>query len=396
LTTAALIVAAGRGTRAATPGTPPKQYAQLCGRMVLSRTLALFCAHREVDRVLAVIAEEHRGLYEEAARALPDRAKLLDPVSGGAERQDSVLSGLRALETAVPEIVLIHDAARPLALPEVISRVIDGVATHGASIAAVPVADTLKRSQNDLIEGTVDRTGLWRAQTPQGFAYEAIRNAHEAAAKTDVTFTDDASIAEWAGVTVSLAMGSQRNLKITTSEDMALAESLIAQATETRIGNGFDVHAFGPGDTVWLCGVPIAHERALAGHSDADVGLHALTDAILGAVGVGDIGSHFPPSDPRWRGAASHIFLEHAAEEVARHGGRFVNADITLICEEPKIGPHRDAMRAAIAEILGVSPARISVKATTSEKLGFTGRREGIAAMATASVALPASGDATC
>jgi len=244
LTTVALIVAAGRGTRAATPGTPPKQYAQLCGRMVLSRTLALFCAHREVDRVLAVIAEEHRGLYEEAARALPDRAKLLDPVSGGAERQDSVLSGLRALETAVPEIVLIHDAARPLALPEVISRVIDGVATHGASIAAVPVADTLKRSQNDLIEGTVDRTGLWRAQTPQGFAYEAIRNAHEAAAKTDVTFTDDASIAEWAGVTVSLAMGSQRNLKITTSEDMALAESLIAQATETRIGNGFDVHAF--------------------------------------------------------------------------------------------------------------------------------------------------------
>jgi 2-C-methyl-D-erythritol 4-phosphate cytidylyltransferase/2-C-methyl-D-erythritol 2,4-cyclodiphosphate synthase len=278
----------------------------------------------------------------------------------------------------------------------VVSRVIDGVRAHGASIAAVPVADTLKRGHNEMIEGTVERAGLWRAQTPQGFAYEAIRDAHEAAADTDITFTDDASIAEWAGLRVALAMGSERNLKITSPEDMALAESLIAQATETRVGSGFDVHAFAPGDTVWLCGVPILHERGLAGHSDADVGLHALTDAILGAVGAGDIGSHFPPSDPQWRGAASHIFLEHAAEEVARQGGRIINADVTLICEEPKIGPHREAMRAAIAEILGAPVARISVKATTSEKLGFTGRREGIAAMATASVAVPASGDETC
>ena len=396
MTTVALIVAAGRGTRAATPGAPPKQYAGLGGQMVLTRTLRLFCEHPQVDRVLAVIAEEHRELYDAAASALPDRAKLLPPVAGGAERQNSVLNGLRALADAAPEIVLIHDAARPLTPLSVVSRVIDGVRAHGASIAAVPVADTLKRGHNEMIEGTVERAGLWRAQTPQGFAFEAIRDAHEAAADTDVTFTDDASIAEWAGLRVALAMGSERNLKITSPEDMALAESLIAQATETRVGSGFDVHAFGPGDNVWLCGVPILHERALAGHSDADVGLHALTDAILGAVGAGDIGSHFPPSDPQWRGASSHIFLKRAAEEVARQGGRIINADVTLICEEPKIGPHREAMRAAIAEILGAPVARISVKATTSEKLGFTGRREGIAAMATASVAVPASGDETC
>jgi len=393
VTTAALIVAAGRGTRAATPGAPPKQYARLAGQMVLTRTLHMFCAHAQVDQVLAVIADEHRGWYEQAR---PDSAKLLPPAVGGAERQLSVLNGLRALEGRAPDIVLIHDAARPLTPPEVISRVIDGVKMSGASIAALPVADTLKRSQNEIIQETVDRLGLWRAQTPQGFTYEAIRRAHEAAAGTGEAFTDDASIAEWAGMRVALAMGSERNLKITGPEDMALAESLIAQATETRVGSGFDVHAFGPGDTVWLCGVPIAHERALMGHSDADVGLHALTDAILGAVGAGDIGAHFPPSDPQWRAAASHIFLEHAGKEVTRRNGRLINADVTLICEQPKIGPHRDAMRAAIAKILGVSPARISVKATTSEKLGFTGRSEGIAAMATASVALPAGGDATC
>lgn len=396
MSTAALIVAAGSGTRAATPGAPPKQYAHLAGQMVLTRTLGLFCAHPRVDRVLAVIAQEHRALYEAAATALPDPSKLLPPVPGGAQRQLSVLHGLRALEADAPKIVLIHDAARPLTPPEVISRVVDGVREHGASIAAVPVADTLKRGQNGLIEGTLDRTGLWRAQTPQGFAYEAIRRAHEQAAATGGSFTDDASIAEWAGMPVSLALGSERNLKITSREDMALAESLIAQLSETRVGCGFDVHAFGPGDTVWLCGVPIPHERALSGHSDADVGLHALTDAILGAVGAGDIGAHFPPSDPQWQGAASRVFLGHAAGEVARRGGLIINVDVTLICEEPKIGPHREPMRAAVAEILRAPVSRVSVKATTSEKLGFTGRREGIAAMATASVALPWSGDETC
>jgi len=303
---------------------------------------------------------------------------------------------LRALGAVAPDIVLIHDAARPLTPPDVITRVIDSVTKLGAAIAAVPVADTLKRGDNDVIVGTLDRTGLWRAQTPQGFDYALIRRAHEAAENAETTFTDDAAIAEWTGLPVALALGAERNLKITSREDMALAESLIAQATETRTGTGFDVHAFGPGDTVWLCGVQIPHDCALSGHSDADVGLHALTDALLGAAGAGDIGALFPPSDPRWRGAASRIFLERAGEEVTRRGGRIINADVTLICEAPKIGPHRDAMRAAIAEILAIPVGRVSVKATTSERLGFTGRGEGIAAMASASVLMPASGDETC
>jgi len=398
LTTAALIVAAGIGRRAARPGAPPKQYAPLAGKAVLTRTLKAFCAHPQVDHVLAVIAPEHRELYDRAARALPDRAKLLGPADGGAERQQSVLNGLRALEALRPATVLIHDAARPLTPPDVIARVLDGVAQHGAAIAAMPVADTLKRSENGQIVGTVDRSGLWRAQTPQGFSYEAIRRAHEDAAQSAETFTDDAAIAEWAGVSVALAPGAERNIKITSREDIILAESLIAERSETHTGTGFDVHAFGPGDTVWLCGVAIAHGRTLAGHSDADVGLHALTDALLGAVGAGDIGTLFPPSDPQWRGANSRIFLERAGEDVARRDGRIINVDVTLICEEPKIGPHREAMRAAIAEILGLNVARVSVKATTSERLGFTGRGEGIAAMACASVALPAphSGGETC
>jgi len=396
LTTAALIVAAGQGTRAAVPGAPPKQYMRLHNQTVLTRTLALFCGHPCVDCVLTVISEEHRDWYETAVSALTDRAKLLAPAAGGAHRQHSVLNGLRALQGVMPDIVLIHDAARPFTPEDVISRVIQGVTARGASIAAVPVADTLKRAQDQLIEGTVERIGLWRAQTPQGFTYDAILRAHEEAAQTGLTFTDDASIAEWAGMRVGVATGSECNLKITSPDDMVLAESLIAQATETRMGSGFDVHAFGPGDTVWLCGVPIPHERALSGHSDADVGLHALTDAILGAVGAGDIGTLFPPSDPQWRGADSRIFLKRAGEEVGHRSGRIINADVTLICEEPKIGPHREAMRAALAEILQLPIARISVKATTTETLGFTGRCEGIAAMATASVAVPADGDETC
>jgi len=389
LTTAALIVAAGKGSRASTPGAPPKQYERLAGQMVLTRTLAAFCAHPQIDHVLAVISPENRDLYDSAVRALPDRVKLVEPADGGAERQHSVSNGLRALQAVAPEIVLIHDAARPLTPADVIARVIAGVKEHGAAIAATPVADTLKRSQHDLITGTLDRSGLWRAQTPQGFAYEAIRRAHEAAAQVDTVFTDDAAIAEWAGMPVALALGAERNLKITSREDMALAERLITEETETRTGTGFDVHAFAAGDRVWLCGIAIPHERALAGHSDADVGLHALTDALLGAVGAGDIGALFSPSDPQWRGAASRIFLARAGEEVARRGGRIVNVDVTLICETPKIGPHREAMRATIADILALPVARVSVKATTSERLGFTGRGEGIAAMASASVTLP-------
>ncbi len=397
MTTAALIVAAGKGRRASAPGAPPKQYERLAGQMVLTRTLTTFCGHPQIGHVMAVIAPEHRNLYDEAVEPLAETAKLSEPARGGEERQHSVLSGLRALERLHPDTVLIHDAARPLTPADVISRVIDAVHAHGAAIAAVPVADTLKRSKNDLdlVADTVARAGLWRAQTPQGFAYEAIRRAHEEAALTGTVFTDDAAIAEWAGLPVALALGAERNLKITSRDDIALAERLIADAFETRAGTGFDVHAFAPGDRVWLCGVAVPHERALAGHSDADVGLHALTDALLGAVGAGDIGALFPPSDPQWRGAASRIFLARAGEEVARRGGRIVNVDVTLICETPKIGPHRQAMCAAIADILALPVARVSVKATTSERLGFTGRGEGIAAMASASVMLPA-GDATC
>lgn len=396
MTTAALIVAAGTGSRASAPGAPPKQYERVGGQMVLTRTLMAFCTHPAIDHVLAVIAPEHRKLYDQAVRALPDCAKLLAPVDGGAQRQHSVLNGLRALEAVAPENVLIHDAARPLIPADVISRVIDGARSHGAAIAAVPVADTLKRGEAGVIAGTVDRADLWRAQTPQGFAYAAIRRVHEAAARSDVVFTDDAAIAEWAGLPVALALGAERNQKITSREDMALAGRLIDDKTDTCTGTGFDVHAFGPGDTVWLCGVPIAHGRALTGHSDADVGLHALTDALLGAIGAGDIGALFPPSDPQWRGAASRIFLERAGAEVARRDGRIVNVDVTLICEMPKIGPHRKAMCAAIAEILALPVARVSVKATTSERLGFTGRGEGIAAMASASVTLPVRGDEPC
>lgn len=363
--------------------------------MVLTRTLAAFGKHPQIDYMLAVIAPENRDLYDSAVRALPDRVKLVEPADGGAERQNSVLNGLRELERLHPDTVLIHDAARPLTPADVITRVIEAVHKHGAAIAAVPVADTLKHSENDLIDGTVDRSGLWRAQTPQGFAYDAIRRAHEAAAQADLVFTDDAAIAEWAGMPVALALGAERNLKITSREDVALAERLITEETETRTGTGYDVHAFAAGDRVWLCGIAIPHERALTGHSDADVGLHALTDALLGAVGAGDIGALFPPSDTQWRNAASRIFLARAGEEVARRGGRIVNVDVTLICETPKIGPHREAMRAAIAEILGLPVARVSVKATTSERLGFTGRGEGIAAMASASVTIPV-GDKAC
>jgi 2-C-methyl-D-erythritol 4-phosphate cytidylyltransferase/2-C-methyl-D-erythritol 2,4-cyclodiphosphate synthase len=269
------------------------------------------------------------------------------------------------------------------------------LATRPGALAAEPVADTLKRAAPDgSIAETVDRTGLWRAQTPQGFDFATILALHRrAAAAGRDDFTDDAAIAEWAGVPVALVRGSAANSKITTSEDLVMADRLLRAAApdlETRTGSGFDVHRFASGDHVWLCGVCLPHSQRLDGHSDADVGLHALTDAILGALGDGDIGQHFPPSDERWRGAASSVFLADAARRVAERGGRIVNADVTLLCEAPRIGPHREAMRAAIASILGIDVERVAVKATTTEGLGFTGRREGIAAMATASVQLPA------
>jgi 2-C-methyl-D-erythritol 4-phosphate cytidylyltransferase / 2-C-methyl-D-erythritol 2,4-cyclodiphosphate synthase len=295
----------------------------------------------------------------------------------------------------MPARVLIHDAARPFVAGAEIGRVIDALVTSPGAVAGMPIVDTLKREGGGFSAGTVDRAGLWAAQTPQGFHYAAILDAHRrAAAASQTGFTDDAAIAEWAGLKVALVHGSSRNIKLTTQDDFALAEkSLKPQSSaapgavpDIRNGTGFDVHKFAPGDAVWLCGVRIPHSHKLDGHSDADVGLHALTDAILGALGDGDIGQHFPPSDMQWKGAASHLFLRDAVRRVQERSARITNVDVTLLCEAPKISPHRDAMRRAIAEILGIEIARVGVKATTTEGLGFTGRREGIAAMASATL----------
>ena len=390
MTTAALIVAAGRGTRVAGP--VPKQYAQLGGTSVLARTLGVLLEHPAIDVGVVAIAEADRARYEAAVAG--DHPKLASPVLGGATRQRSVLNGLRALAPLSPSSVLIHDAARPFVTPDIVDRVLAALQRSPGAIAAVPLADTLKRAGRDgRIEATLDRAGLWRAQTPQGFRFDAILQAHEAALTAGrEDLTDDAAVAEWAGLPVELVEGSEANVKLTTAEDLARAARAVGTAPtgagEVRTGQGFDVHRFAAGDHVWLCGVRIPHARALEGHSDADVGLHALTDALLGAIGDGDIGQHFPNTDPRWRGAASHVFLADAARRVHARGGAVSNVDVTLLCESPKIAPHREGMRARIAEILKLDISRVAVKATTTEGLGFTGRREGIAAMATATVVL--------
>jgi 2-C-methyl-D-erythritol 4-phosphate cytidylyltransferase/2-C-methyl-D-erythritol 2,4-cyclodiphosphate synthase len=377
----ALVVAAGRGSRAG--GGVPKQYRGLGPQPVLRWSLERFLRHPRVAAVRAVIHPDDRALYEEAARGLD----LLEPVSGGATRQDSVRLGLESLAELAPATVLIHDAARPFVDDATIGRTLDALAHAPGAIAAVPVADTIKRDDGGRIAGTVDRNGLWRAQTPQGFRFADILAAHRAAAGAELS--DDAAVAERAGLAVSLVAGSEMNAKITSEDDLQRAALLASAAFETRVGTGFDVHAFGPGDHVWLCGVKVPHTHALVGHSDADVALHALTDAILGAIGDGDIGLHFPPSDPRWRGAPSDRFLAHAQSLLAARGGALVHADVTIICERPKVGPHRAAMTDRLAAILGVDARRCSVKATTTEGLGFTGRGEGIAAQAVATVRLP-------
>jgi 2-C-methyl-D-erythritol 4-phosphate cytidylyltransferase/2-C-methyl-D-erythritol 2,4-cyclodiphosphate synthase len=387
MVTAALIVAAGRGTRAA--GQVPKQYAPLAAEPVLAHTLRAFLDHPAVTLALVAIAEADRTLYEQAVA--PAHPKLAAPALGGETRQRSVLNGLRALLPHAPVHVLIHDAARPFVARGVIDRVLAGLERAPGAIAAVPLADTLKRADaGGLIAATLPRAGLWRAQTPQGFRFADILRAHEAAAAAGrADLTDDAAVAEWAGIPVQLVDGSEANVKLTTAEDLAMAACALAPAFgEVRTGQGFDVHRFAEGDHVWLCGVRIAHNHALEGHSDADVALHALTDALLGAIGDGDIGQHFPDSDPRWRGAASHLFLADAARRVRARGGAVTNVDVTILCEAPRIGPHREAMRARVAEVLGIEVSRVAVKATTTEGLGFTGRREGIAALATATVVL--------
>ena len=381
--TAALIVAAGRGQRFG--GALPKQYATLAGVPLLRHTLCAFAAHPAVATVRAVIHPDDRPLYEAAAAGLD----LAEPVAGGASRQDSVLRGLESLAGDPPARVLVHDGARPFVSAAVIDRVLSALDDSPGAIAALPVVDTLKRGAAGRVAGTQDRAGLWGAQTPQGFRYADILAAHRQAAGEELT--DDAAVAERAGLAVALVEGSRENMKVTSQEDLAVAERWLRGAqAETRVGQGFDVHAFGPGDHVTLCGVRVAHDAGLVGHSDADVGLHALTDAILGALGAGDIGSHFPPSDPQWKGADSGKFLQHARDLVAAEGGRLLHLDVTLICERPKIGPHRDAMVARIAALLDLPAARVSVKATTTEKLGFTGRGEGIAAQAVATIELPA------
>ncbi len=387
----AVIVAAGRGARAGAGG--PKQYRSLAGRAVIARTVEAFLNHPDIDAVRVIIHRDDRAEYNAALGELAKHRKLLEPVTGGAERQDSVRLGLESFADERPHRVLIHDAARPFIDYKTITRVINALDKSDGAIAALPVHDTIKREGADKrIAATVPREALWRAQTPQGFHFDKILAAHRAA--EGKALTDDAAVAEAAKLSVALVPGSPDNMKITQAEDFGMAETLLGRKAthmEYRTGHGFDVHAFEEGKAVIICGVEIPHTHKLKGHSDADVGMHALTDAILGAIGEGDIGDHFPPSDPKWKGAPSHVFLEKARDLVAAHNGSITHCDVTLICEAPKIGPHRDRMRAALALILDIEERRISVKATTTEELGFTGRREGIAAMATATVALPAS-----
>lgn len=389
MTVAVLVVAAGRGSRALAALGGPKQYAKLAGRTVLSHTIRALLDATDQPLIQVVIHPDDRHLYDDTAAVFD--GPLLPPVTGGATRQASVLAGLEALAAHAPDLVLIHDAARPFVAAHTIAGVVHALAASDGAIAAIAVSDTLKRgTAHGPITGTLERAGLWRAQTPQGFRFAAILAAHRNAAKAgQMAFTDDAAVAEWAGVSVQIVPGTEGNAKLTTAEDLEMARDRL-EPRETRTGQGFDVHRFTAGDHVWLCGIRVPHEHALDGHSDADVALHALTDALLGTIGDGDIGQHFPPSDPAWKGAASHLFLADAARRVGARGGRIVNVDVTLLCEAPKIAPHRESMIRRIAEILGLTPDRVGVKATTTERLGFTGRREGIAAMAIATVSLPA------
>lgn len=387
MTTAAIIVAAGRGTRLG--GDRPKQFRELGGKAMICRTLEAFDRIDGIGPVVVVVHPYDESLYR---ASVPDWADRPPVVHGGATRQASVLAGLERLVSEKPEIVLIHDGARPFVSAQLIARVEKAAKDAGSAIPVVPVTDTVKEVDGaDNVTGSPDRTLLRAAQTPQGFAFEAILTAHRRAARDgDTAFTDDASVAAWAGLSTVTVAGDVANTKITTERDLMLAEAILGGPEtkwETRVGQGFDVHRFTDGTGVRLCGVDISHDRSLEGHSDADVAMHALTDALYGALAEGDIGRHFPPSDPQWKGAPSRIFLEHACR-LAGARGRIVAVDVTIICEVPKIGPHAAAMQRTLSKIMGLAVDRISIKATTSEGLGFTGRREGIAAMATATVAV--------
>jgi 2-C-methyl-D-erythritol 4-phosphate cytidylyltransferase/2-C-methyl-D-erythritol 2,4-cyclodiphosphate synthase len=378
----ALVVAAGRGSRFG--GNLPKQYLPLGGVSVLRHAVVRLADHPLITNVLVAIRPEDKTLFDNTLGGI----NVLPAVAGGATRQDSVRLGLEVLAAYRPDLVLIHDGARPFPDRQLVDRVIDGLGQAPAAIPCLPLRDTIKRAEDGNIRETIDRSTLWRAQTPQGFYFDAILAAHRCAIGRNLP--DDAAVAEAAGLVPLVVEGSEENLKVTTPEDLAAAERLIASRQgDIRVGQGFDVHPFAPGDHLWICGVKIPHGMALAGHSDADVGLHALTDAVLGAIGAGDIGVHFPPGDSRWRGAASDQFLRHAAGLARARGGAVAAVDVTIICERPKISPYRAAMIGRIAAILGIAPDRVSVKATTTEKLGFTGRAEGIAAQAVATIRLP-------
>lgn len=376
MTTAAVIVAAGRGSRAG--GGLPKQWRSLRGRAVAAWTLDAFRGSPHVSRIVLVLHPDDMvlGLGYEGHPGV-------SVVAGGATRAASVRAGLEALEGEGVAKVLIHDVARPLVSQALIARVADALDRADAAAPALPVVDALWRGAGGQVADTVDRAEIWRAQTPQGFRFDAILAAHQA---HPGDAADDVEVARAAGLAVTIVAGDETNIKITTAEDFARAELLLEEAVDVRVGNGFDVHAFGPGDHVVLCGIQVPHEQGLVGHSDADVGLHALTDALYGALAEGDIGRHFPPSNPGWRDADSAVFLEHAVSRALSRGFAITGLDCTLICERPKIAPHAAAMIVRVADIVGIDPARVSIKATTTEGLGFTGRSEGIAAMATATL----------
>ena len=381
--TYAILVAAGRGSRFG--GAVPKQYRMLAGRPLLRHAAEALLRSGGLAGAVAAIRPEDRSLYDQAAEGL----ELLPPIAGGAERQDSVAAALESLASLQPDTVLVHDGVRPLLAPEVTRRVLAALTEWDGAIAALPVTDTVKRAGSaGVVADTLDRSGLWLAQTPQGFRFGPFLEAHRR--YRGAALSDDAAIAERAGLRIRLVMGSEQNLKVTTEEDLVRAERLLfARCGDLRTGFGFDVHRFGPGDHVMLCGVRVPHDRGLIGHSDADVGLHALTDAVLGAIAAGDIGVHFPPSDPRWQGADSARFLRHAVELVRARGGLVRHLDVTIVCEAPRIGPYRSAMAERVAAIAGLEPGRVGVKATTTEGLGFAGRGEGIAVQAVATVGLP-------
>lgn len=376
--TIALVVAAGSGSRAG--GGVPKQYRRIGGRALLAHAVD-HLRHPRIDAVHVVIGEGQEAAFVEAigGRALPA------PIIGGATRRESVRRGLEAVAGTGLARVLIHDAARPFLPAAVIDRLLDALDTHAGAVPVLPVVDTLAHG-GDALGETVPRDGLVRVQTPQAFRFDAILDAHRT---WDGEATDDAQVARASGLEVALVDGDGALDKLTYEEDFVRADARLAAKLISRTGLGFDVHALVAGEELWLGGLRIPHDKGLKGHSDADAALHALTDALLGALGAGDIGDHFPPSDPQWRGAASSRFVEHARDLILAAGGRIDHADITIICEAPRIGPHRAAMRETIAGLLRLPASRVSVKATTTERLGFAGRGEGIAAQAVATIRLP-------